>query len=146
MEGDKTRAMDEKTIEQVVLSYLKRKGYKNAELAFKDEAKTQPVEEMVQEGQLEIDTSIANKILFYDLSNTTSSRYRDGYDKLQAWVHSSLDLYKGSWGAARQFFDEFRGEHERLHLHDLHKLQGVSLPQHLQVPPPFPLFPPTLLS
>ena len=58
--------MDGEESERLVCTYLKRKGYKNAEKAFRDEAKTVPLDEMAQAQQLEIDTSIKNQILFYN--------------------------------------------------------------------------------
>eukprot|EP00850_Spirogloea_muscicola_P003514 SM000014S00302 [mRNA] locus=s14:546230:551448:- [translate_table: standard] len=144
--------MDEEQMERAVLAYLKKKGYRNAELAFKDEARVAPLEELAAAAGAG-DVSIANSILFYNRSDSNPQRYREGYAKLRAWVHASLDLYKtellhilypvfvhaflelvskGYPSQAREFFGEFKVDHERVHLRDLQKLEGVTDARHLQ--------------
>lgn len=148
--------MDTEAIEAAVMAYLRRKGYKHTEQAFRGEAKTQALEEMAKGMQADIDSSITNQIYFYDRvcnSDSVAARYREAYGRLRSWVHSSLDLYKnellrilypvfvhsflelvskGHLNESRQFFSMFREEHEQLHVHDLQKLEGISSPQHLQ--------------
>ncbi len=53
------------------------------------------------------------------------------------WFHTRLlctfDILDFGALTARLFFQTFREDHDTLHLRDLHKLEGVLSPQHLQV-------------
>ncbi|GBG86240.1 hypothetical protein CBR_g41144, partial [Chara braunii] len=145
--------MKEEDYDRIVLAYLKRKGYKNAEAALKEESKTQPLSEAAGDRQLSLDTSIANHIYFFSRSDNGPGKYKENYGRLRSWVQSSLDLYKnellrilypvfvhcflelvskGQSAEARAFFQAYREDHERLHIRDLQKLEGVTCPSHLQ--------------
>ncbi|CAK9270407.1 unnamed protein product [Sphagnum jensenii] len=152
--------MEEEKIEQAVLAYLKKKGYRQAELAFQDEQQTHRSLNSSSGGGADggggtttpsMDPAVANSIFLYARADGTL--YKEGYSKLRSWVHSSLDLYKNELlrilypvfvhcfmdlvakdfpQEARLFFQTFREDHDTLHLRDLHKLEGVLSPQHLQ--------------
>jgi transcription initiation factor TFIID subunit 5 len=90
----------EKEVEVMVLNYLKKRGYRQAEASFKQEANllhhsSLPLDQLASNASLDHDVSVANYIMFYN-SNETSSpqRYIESYVKLREWIHSSLDLYK----------------------------------------------------
>ncbi|GJP47662.1 hypothetical protein CLOM_g6838 [Closterium sp. NIES-68] len=148
--------MEEEAIERAVLAYLRRKGYKNAELAFKDDSKTQSLDALVTVGgkaaAAELDKNLANQIMLYSRSEKAPACYVEGYRKLRAWVHSSLDLYKNELlrvlfpvcvhaflelvtqdhpAAARALMEGCRADHERLHGSDLAQLAGISAAQHV---------------
>ncbi|CAI5998107.1 unnamed protein product [Closterium sp. NIES-64] len=152
--------MEEEAIERAVLAYLRRKGYKNAELAFKDDSKTQSLDALVTVGgkaaAAELDKNLANQIMLYSRSEKAPACYVDGYRKLRAWVHSSLDLYKNELlrvlypvfvhaflelvaqdhpDAARALMEAHGADHARLHASDLAQLAGITAAQHAQESP-----------
>ncbi|KAL2613132.1 hypothetical protein R1flu_024824 [Riccia fluitans] len=147
--------MEEDQIDKAVLAYLKKKGYRAAELAFQDEqSKVRTVSgNQSTTSSSPIDPTIANQIYFYSRSDNSPGRYKEGFSKLRSWVHSSLDQYKnellrilypvfvhsylelvakGHSQEARAFFQSFREDHEAIHMRDLQKLEGVLAPQHLE--------------
>ncbi|CAM6105979.1 unnamed protein product [Calypogeia fissa] len=96
--------MEEDQIDKAVLAYLKKKGYRAAELAFQDEQQkvksaaatattttTAPSSALIDPP---MDPLIANQIFFYSRSDNNPGRYKESYSKLRSWVHSSLDQYK----------------------------------------------------
>eukprot|EP00899_Mesostigma_viride_P026833 jgi/Mesvir1/7334/Mv19143-RA.2 len=144
--------MNDEEIDKIVLSYLLRKGYRNAEQQFRAESKMLSVEDLAA-AHLDADTSIANQILFYCSGDNAPSRYAESFGKLREWVHSSLDQYKGELSRvlypmmvhcylelvakdcfkdASLFLQHFRVEHDKQHAHELAVLEGISLPQHVQ--------------
>ena len=85
------------SIELAVLKYLRKKGYKSAEEAFKAESRVYPTNEqfaMMNSGALDTDTTLTNQILFYNQEESNPRRYIYTYQKLREWVDTSLDLYK----------------------------------------------------
>ncbi|CAI9112237.1 OLC1v1012656C2 [Oldenlandia corymbosa var. corymbosa] len=152
--------MDEEEIEKAVLAYLKKKGFKQTELAFHEEqqhnlkAATTPGGNSISSPTSNSDPEIARQILSFssELENYPA-QYHDGYGKLRSWAYSSLDLYKhellrvlypvfihcfmdlvakGHIQEARTFFNSFRDDHEMMHSRDLQKLEGVLSPSHLE--------------
>ncbi|KAJ3679177.1 hypothetical protein LUZ60_017188 [Juncus effusus] len=122
--------MEEEDLEKAVHAYLKKKGFRLAELALQEEK-----------------TRLASD------RATDATKYYDGYGKVRAWAYSSLDSYKhellrvlypvfihcfmdliaqGHMKEARTFFQSFRGDHEMMHLRDLQKLEGILSPSHLE--------------
>lgn len=55
--------MSEAAIEKAVLAYLKRKGYKNSELAFKDESEKAESSKLKDNDR--DDQALANQIMLY---------------------------------------------------------------------------------
>ncbi|CAL5435016.1 unnamed protein product [Camellia sinensis] len=142
--------MDEEEIEKAVIAYLKKKGFKQTELAFQEE---QQHHTKNSSSNSSTDPDIAKHLLSFSESDNVPAQYHDGYSKLRSWTYSSLDLYKhelirvlypvfvhcfmdlvakGHIQEARNFFNSFREDHEMMHLRDLQKLEGVLSPCHLE--------------
>ncbi|GFZ08296.1 TBP-associated factor 5 [Actinidia rufa] len=141
--------MEEEDIEKAVIAYLKKKGFKQTELAFQEEQQKQ----QHTKTSSSIDHDIAKHILSFSESENVPAQYRDGYRKLRSWTYSSLDQYKhellcvlypvfihcfmdlvakGHIQEARTFFNSFHEDHKMMHLRDLQKLEGVLSPSHLE--------------
>ena len=69
----------EDDIEQVVLTYLKSKGYKHTEAAFKEEVKTQGLHELQSASNGDVDTAVVNRIAIHNKSVCVLTR---GIDRL----------------------------------------------------------------
>ncbi|WCJ30379.1 Transcription initiation factor TFIID subunit 5 [Euphorbia peplus] len=142
--------MDEEQVVKFVETYLKKKGFKQAELAFHDEVQRNSNSNSVD---VHSDPDLSNLLLAISQSEDTPARYHEEYGKLRSWSHSSLDLYKhellrvlypvfvhcymdlvakGHIQEARNFFNIFREDHETVHSRDLQKLEGVLSPSHLE--------------
>ncbi|XP_059640174.1 transcription initiation factor TFIID subunit 5 isoform X2 [Cornus florida] len=144
--------MDEEEIEKAVIAYLKKKGFKQTELAFQEEQQ-HTKNSSSNSANSQTDPDIAKHILSVTEPENIPAQYQEGYSKLRSWTYSSLDLYKhellrvlypvfihcfmdlvakGHIQEARNFFNSFREDHEMMHLRDLQKLEGVLSPSHLQ--------------
>ncbi|KAM3375331.1 transcription initiation factor TFIID subunit 5 isoform X1 [Capsicum galapagoense] len=144
--------MDEDEIEKAVVAYLKKKGFKQTELAFQEEQQLNNNNNN-NSANSQIDPDITKKILSFSEFETGPERYQEEYSKLRSWAYSSLDLYKhellrvlypvfihcfmelvakGHLQEARAFFNSYREDHEMKHLRDLQKLEGVLSPSHLE--------------
>ncbi|CDP05651.1 unnamed protein product [Coffea canephora] len=146
--------MDEEDIEKAVMTYLKKKGFKQTELAFQEEQQRQHPKTALNSTNSHVDPEIACQILSFssELENNPA-QYHEGYGKLRSWAYSSLDLYKhellrvlypvfvhcfmdliakGHIQEARTLFNSFREDHEMMHARDLQKLEGVLSPSHLE--------------
>ncbi|XP_021644951.1 transcription initiation factor TFIID subunit 5 isoform X2 [Hevea brasiliensis] len=142
--------MDEEQVVKFVETYLKKKGFKQAELAFHDEVQHNSNANSVD---IHSDPDLSLLLLSLSQSEDTPARYHEEYRKLRSWTHSSLDLYKpellrvlypvfvhcymdlvakGHIQEARTFFNSFREDHETVHSRDLQKLEGVLSPSHLE--------------
>ncbi|KAF3776666.1 Transcription initiation factor TFIID subunit 5 [Nymphaea thermarum] len=138
--------MEEEEIEKAVIAYLKRKGFRQTELALQEE-------QSKNLSTPKTDPDIAKQILSFSEVESVPARYREGYSTLRSWTYNSLDLYKhellrvlypvfihcymdlvakGYSQEARNFFNSFREDHELVHLRDLQKLEGILSPSHLE--------------
>ncbi|XAR57682.1 hypothetical protein NMG60_11025924 [Bertholletia excelsa] len=145
--------MDEEEIEKAVIAYLKKKGFKQTEIAFQEEQQQTKNTSSNSSANSQTDPDIAKHILSFSEPENVPAQYHDGYSKLRSWTYNSLDLYrhellrvlypvfihcfmdlvaKGHIQEARTFFNSFREDHEMLHLRDLQKLEGVLSPSHLE--------------
>lgn len=152
--------MEEEDIEKAVIAYLKKKGFKQTELAFQEEhqlqqqQQPQPQQSKNSSSNSQTDPDIVKLILsFTSESESLPAQYHDGYSKLRSWAYNSLDLYKhellrvlypvyihcfmdlvakGHLQEARSLFNNFREDHETMHQRDLQKLEGVLSPSHLE--------------
>uniref|UniRef100_A0A5B7C3A7 Putative transcription initiation factor TFIID subunit 5 n=1 Tax=Davidia involucrata TaxID=16924 RepID=A0A5B7C3A7_DAVIN len=145
--------MDEEEIEKAVIAYLKKKGFKQTELAFQEEQQHTKNSSSNSSANSRTDPDTAKHILSFTESENVPAQYQEGYSKLRSWTYSSLDLYKhellrvlypvfihcfmdlvakGHIQEARNFFNSFREDHEMMHLRDLQKLEGVLSPSHLE--------------
>ncbi|XP_050220004.1 transcription initiation factor TFIID subunit 5 [Mercurialis annua] len=143
--------MDEEAVVKFVETYLKKKGFKQAELAFHDEVHRNNSNS--NSISIHSDPDLSHLLLTLSQSEDTPAQYSDEYGKLRSWANSSLDLYKpellrvlypvfvhcymdlvakGHIQEARIFFNNFREDHETLHSRDLQKLEGVLSPSHLE--------------
>ncbi|KAJ8751676.1 hypothetical protein K2173_025838 [Erythroxylum novogranatense] len=143
--------MDEEQIVKFVETYLRKKGFKQAELAFQDELHNNNNSSSNSHSLHDPDLSALLLSLYQ--SEDTPAKYHDEYSKLRSWAYSSLDLYKhellrvlypvfihsyidmvakGYVQEARTFFNTFREDHEMMHSRDLQKLEGVLSPSHLE--------------
>ncbi|KAI6680339.1 hypothetical protein NL676_034220 [Syzygium grande] len=100
--------MDEEDVAKLVTSYLRKKGFQQAELAFQEELQQRQQQQQQQQqpqppsrkaggdrgGNSLADPEIAKLVLSFTESESSPVRYHDGYSKLRMWAHSSLDLYK----------------------------------------------------
>ncbi|XP_042470278.1 transcription initiation factor TFIID subunit 5 [Zingiber officinale] len=130
--------MEEEELQKAVLTYLRKKGFTKTELALQEE----------QQNRLPSHSDLPLSRL-----ENSPGRYKNGYSKLRSWAHCSLDLYKhellrvlypvyihcfmdlvaeGHMQDAREFFQNFREDHELMHLRDLQKLEGILSPSHLE--------------
>lgn len=150
--------MDEEEIEKAVVAYLKKKGFKQTEIAFQEEQQvnknsSSSIHNNNNSANSQIDPDLTKKILSFSEFETSPQRYQEEYSKLRSWAYSSLDLYKhellrvlypvfihcfmelvarGYIQEARAFFNSYREDHEMTHLRDLQKLEGVLSPSHLE--------------
>ncbi|KAK3036809.1 hypothetical protein RJ639_030501 [Escallonia herrerae] len=146
--------MDEEEIEKTVIAYLKKKGFKQTELAFQQEQHhSTKTAYSSNSANSHTDPDIAHQILSFSELQSVPAQYEEGYSKLRSWTYSSLDLYKhellhvlypvfihcfmdlvakGHLQEARAFFNSYREDHEMMHLRDLQKLEGVLSPSHLE--------------
>ncbi|XP_057531482.1 transcription initiation factor TFIID subunit 5 [Amaranthus tricolor] len=149
--------MDEEEIERAVIAYLKKKGFKQTELAFQEEHQLQQHPQQQSKNlssNSQTDADVAKLILSFTIeSERLPAQYHDGYSKLRSWAYNSLDSYKhellrvlypvfihcfmdliarGHLQEARNFFNTFCEDHETMHQRDLQKLEGVLSPSHLE--------------
>lgn len=75
--------MEEEEIERAVLAYLKKKGYKNTELAFKTDARALPTPLNAKAAAVgddeEVRGSLAGHILLFSRTDQGPSAFEDGY-------------------------------------------------------------------
>ena len=86
--------MKDKEIDQIVLNYLKKKGYRKAESVFREEAQVDSLPRVAHSLELESSASVANYIMFYNADESTTESYEVSYASLRDWIYSSLDLYR----------------------------------------------------
>ncbi|GFP82620.1 transcription initiation factor TFIID subunit 5 [Phtheirospermum japonicum] len=143
--------MDQEEIDKVVLAYLDKRGFKQADLSFQQE-KQHHSKGSNTSSTAQIDPDITKQLLAFSEVDIPA-QYQEGYGKLRSWAYNSLDQYqhelvrvlypvfvhgfmelvaKGHIQEARAFFNSFRGDHEVAHSRDLHKLEGVLTPSHLE--------------
>ena len=86
--------MSEEPLDRIVLRYLQKRGYTDAERALRTEAKIASVSQMALVPHLGADASIADHILYYNEADSDPEALMEGYRLLREWTHHSLDLYK----------------------------------------------------
>ncbi|XP_044472590.1 transcription initiation factor TFIID subunit 5-like [Mangifera indica] len=146
--------MDDSRLTDFVTTFLKKKGFNEAETALRAELQRKnnnsPGNESIN---VLNDPELSKFFRSFSESEDGPARYQDEYSKLRLWTYSSLDLYKHELlrvlypvfihcfmdlvakkyiQDARTFFNSFREDHEMLHLRDLQKLEGVLTPSHLE--------------
>ena len=86
--------MSEEPLDRIVLRYLQKRGYTDAERSFRTEAKITGVSQMALVPHLGADASIADHILYHNETDSDPESLMEGYRLLREWTHQSLDLYK----------------------------------------------------
>ncbi|ORX87064.1 WD40 repeat-like protein [Anaeromyces robustus] len=102
-------------VEQTILKYLRKKGYRNAEHAFMEDLKQNEQTTSTSGPQNESETTNATTIAVADsstntktdndnsdnyiIANTLNSEkddnlYEEGYSKLRSWIEGSIDMYR----------------------------------------------------
>ena len=93
--GDELSPANQEQIDRIVLSYLKRKGYRTAEDALKREARLQTLGELSCELQPGTDASITDYVLYYSQAEQSDPRvYQRSFASLLRWLDTSLDMYR----------------------------------------------------
>ncbi|XP_044464293.1 transcription initiation factor TFIID subunit 5-like [Mangifera indica] len=146
--------MDDSRLTDFVTTFLKKKGFNEAETAFRAELQRKN-NNGANNNSIDVlnDPELSKFFRSFSESDDGPARYQDEYSKLRSWTYSSLDLYKHELlhvlypvfihcfmdlvakkhiQEARTFFNSFREDHEMLHLRDLQKLEGVLTPSHLE--------------
>ncbi|KAJ0091469.1 hypothetical protein Patl1_12575 [Pistacia atlantica] len=146
--------MDDSRLTDFVTTFLKKKGFNEAETAFRAELQRKN-NNSSNNNSIDVlnDPELSKFFRSFSESEDGPARYQDEYSKLRSWTYSSLDLYKHELlhvlypvfihcfmdlvakkhiQEARTFFNSFREDHEMLHLRDLQKLEGVLTPSHLE--------------
>jgi transcription initiation factor TFIID subunit 5 len=85
--------MDAQKIDQLILALLKRRGYKSAETALMNEARTLEAQEVIANMMLEGDAAILGFISQTTLE-ATPQRFAESYAQLRNWVSDALDACK----------------------------------------------------
>ncbi|KAJ4707789.1 Transcription initiation factor TFIID subunit 5 [Melia azedarach] len=145
--------MDELQVVEFVATYLKKKGFSDAENALQAEIQRNKNSNNSNPIDILNDPELSKFFRSFSESEDGPARYLEEYNKLRSWTYSSLDLYKHELlhvlypvfihcfmdlvakkhiQEARAFFNNFREDHEMLHLRDLQKLEGVLSPSHLE--------------
>ena len=84
----------EEPLDRIVLRYLQKRGYKDAEKAFLKDSKSQKLSEMALAPHLGPDAAISDHILYYNEEDADPNSLVQGYRLLRDWVNHSLDMYK----------------------------------------------------
>eukprot|EP00743_Colponemidia_sp_Colp-15_P003530 GILK01003808.1.p1 GENE.GILK01003808.1~~GILK01003808.1.p1 ORF type:complete len:643 (+),score=125.74 GILK01003808.1:73-2001(+) len=148
-------SLQETDLDKIVLSYLSKRGYRNAEQALKSEARVvEKLEDFAVNQALDLNSSALNQIMLYNsygggivVNGTQASHFEDAYVQLRAWVEQSLDLYKaelvnvcfpvfvhcylemvsrGFQREAMEFMKKHKQEHEALHFSEIRHLEGLA--------------------
>eukprot|EP00775_Hariotina_reticulata_P003882 gene3882-4137_t len=147
--------MKDQDIDYIVLQYLKKKGYHNAEHIFRHESKFDNDDKLSSlNHQLDAENGLQD-LLFSYAAESNPQHYVDEFDSLVDWVDSSLDLYKrilypvfvhtylqlvqfGASHTAAALLKKYRrrlvevgGRSSSVRLQELQELQAVALAQHL---------------
>jgi len=89
MSGD--LAIDQKAVDELLISYLRGRGFTGAAESFKKEAS---VGDMVEDMTLSSHTSLLHRIMAYNRKESSPEHYTRSYQKLQNWMENSIGIYK----------------------------------------------------
>lgn len=112
--------------DHIVLDYLRKRGYKQAEEAFLAHhlpSKTPPAPVDIALNEAEVDDDLRNVIMMLskpqDMANIDVRRYEESYKEFRDWVDGSLDIYKAELHSVlypflvHSFLEMVRREHWR---------------------------------
>ncbi|KAI4376201.1 hypothetical protein MLD38_013989 [Melastoma candidum] len=139
--------MEEDEIEKLVTAYLKKRGFKDAELAFQEGLHRHPKTTSASAGAAAagvasspIPTPTSSSCRSPSASRSVPEQYQDGYGRLDSYKHELLCVlypvfihcFMDLIAQGRSFFNSFRDDHSMMHSGDLLKLEGVLSPSHLE--------------
>jgi len=144
-------------VEQTILKYLRKKGYKNAEQAFMQDLKNN--NEQSSSESPEVTNKTLDNSNDYIITNNNSiterddNLYEEGYSKLRSWIEGSIDMYRfelrsllypifiysyldlvstGKSQRAKQFMEKYSIDHREQHIQDIQRLSSLSDPMHVK--------------
>lgn len=142
--------MEDDISDRAVIGYLHRRGFKQAEQAFRQEARitARTAVDLVDE------TSITNYVLFYNEDEANNPlAYEQSYVQLRKWIDDSIDIYKLELSRilfpifvhayldlisknlkenALDFFQKFKQDHIEGHGDQLSGIQSILAPELMQ--------------
>ena len=160
-----TSAGDEKRqpLDTVVLKYLQKRGFKNAERALVVDAKlSKDATSSMSLVALGADAALSDLLVLHSLEDVEddgkfdADSVLDGYARIREWIFGALDLYKSELmrvlfpmfvhsfltlvkknkvEESRDFFERFHEDHVRAHCDDIRGLSGIALPEHVDTDP-----------
>jgi transcription initiation factor TFIID subunit 5 len=143
-------------LDTVVLKYLQKRGFKNAERALcADAGITKEHTLAMSLVSLGADAALSDLLVLHsDLEEKFEARQvLEGFSKCREWILGALDLYrpelmrvlfpmfvhcyltlvrKGCVEESRDFFARFCEDHARAHCEDVRALSAISLPEHVE--------------
>ncbi|KAK9861590.1 hypothetical protein WJX84_005823 [Apatococcus fuscideae] len=152
--------MDEDVLDRLVLQYLQKRGYTQAQQALCYDAQNLQTANMTLAPQVDPEKGIVEDLLLYLVADNNQAQYARSFDSFAIWVDNSLDLYKaelqkllyptfilcylrlvkhGASAEAQQMLAKHRarfvGTAQRpaqARLQELQDLQNLSLPEQLE--------------
>lgn len=166
--GDKSGREKEsirQPLDTVVLKYLQKRGFKNAERALVVDAKLQKdATSSMSLVALGADAALSDLLVLHSVEDDfeeeggkfNAEQVLDGYARVRDWIFGALDMYKpellrvlfpmfvhcyltlvkkNKVEESRDFFARFHEDHVRAHCDDIRGLSGVALPEHVETDP-----------
>ncbi|KAK9279969.1 hypothetical protein L1049_013653 [Liquidambar formosana] len=118
--------MDEDEIEKAVIAYLKRKGFKQTELAFQEEQQHNKNSSSNSTLTSLTEPDIAKHILSFSESESGPARYQDGYSKLRSWT-MSCSVCSIQYLSIVSWILWQKGIFKKLLLQYLHKTESITM-------------------
>lgn len=150
-------------LDTVVLKYLQKRGFKNAERALVVDAKlSKDATSSMSLVALGADAALSDLLVLHSLEDVEddgkfdADSVLDGYARIREWIFGALDLYKSELmrvlfpmfvhsfltlvkknkvEESRDFFERFHEDHVRAHCDDIRGLSGIALPEHVDTDP-----------
>ncbi|KAJ3020801.1 DNA ligase (ATP) [Thoreauomyces humboldtii] len=139
--------------DRLVAAYLKGRGYKQTETAFRTEAEVPHAATSTYGGRAGGEASVPDFILFYNENESSNpNAYQRSYERLRKWVDDSIDVYKfelrrilfpvfvhayldlverGLRDSAKAFLDNLKGDHIEFHGPEIQRLSAILEPRHV---------------
>eukprot|EP00124_Ichthyophonus_hoferi_P000169 Ihof_evm6s6 gene=Ihof_evmTU6s6 len=149
-----TSNVKDEDMDKIVMAYLTKKGYANAQSALRKDSKhVATLDQITFDNLAESEASVTNYVLFYNSSENSPRRYEESYTEIKNWIEGALEMYRvelakvqyplfvhsylnlisrGYLQEARQFMQRYKGDHQKAHQIDVGRLSGVTTPQHLK--------------
>jgi len=82
---------DQDTVDSLLIQYMRGRGFTASLEAFKSESKTS---DLIGDITLDAHTNVSNIINPFRREESSPSHYVEAYRKLQAWIETSIDIYR----------------------------------------------------